>query len=337
MIEIANDLIWFPFHRFNQQQIAQGHVAAAFEHALTARVITLDDLSGRKIVFNSLSEGHGPTQAQSVLDSFVTFAWFQPQRAVFLNNVNDRYPADIKHVSWPWYMVDHTAWLTSFQSTVSQEVAAKDRDVIYLARRPSMLRETMLALLLDRFPRHRLIISYGSMCGYSWQGDLCGQSLPILIDGVSFGDRMIQQHRASDPEFFRSWINVVAESSNQEPDGSSWTSVFVTEKTMKCFAWRQIPVWWTVPGFVDAVRQMGFDVFDDIMDHHRYDTIIDPNARSHALVDTVAAAIDRIHTGTEDFRDRTIARLNNNHQQLQRLGRNRLAHWNHIIREIHAA
>ena len=49
-------------------------------------------------------------------------------------------------------------------------------------------------------------------------------------------------------------------------------------------AWYQFPIWYAVPGLVDQVRHMGFDVFDDVFDNHKYDEIQDPWVRMTQVV-----------------------------------------------------
>ena len=75
------------------------------------------------------------------------------------------------------------------------------------------------------------------------------------------------------------------ETSNQTDD-FSWRTRFLTEKTFKAFALRQIPIWVAVPGLVEEVRKLGFDLFEDIVDHS-YDQIQDPDQRRQKIVETV--------------------------------------------------
>jgi hypothetical protein len=45
----------------------------------------------------------------------------------------------------------------------------------------------------------------------------------------------------------------------------------------------QFPIWMAVPGLVAQIRNLGFDLFDDIIDHS-YDNIEDFDQRSDAVV-----------------------------------------------------
>jgi hypothetical protein len=49
-----------------------------------------------------------------------------------------------------------------------------------------------------------------------------------------------------------------------------------------------------VPGLVGNVRKLGFDLFDDIIDHS-YDSIQDQNLRIQAVIDFVSA-LDQLYS-----------------------------------------
>ena len=90
-------------------------------------------------------------------------------------------------------------------------------------------------------------------------------------------------------------INVVQESSFEIIRSKKYPSMyfgdlywssrpFFTEKTAKAFNSGQIPLFVTVNGYVNILKIMGFDVFDDIVDHS-YDTEIDTDKRILMVVD----------------------------------------------------
>ena len=54
--------------------------------------------------------------------------------------------------------------------------------------------------------------------------------------------------------------------------------IFPTEKSWKAFDKFHLPIFVSVPGFVDHIRSLGFDVFDDFIDHS-YDKITDDKRR----------------------------------------------------------
>jgi hypothetical protein len=61
---------------------------------------------------------------------------------------------------------------------------------------------------------------------------------------------------------------------------------FITEKSWKAIANCHLPIWVAQKGIVENFRQMGFDVFDDVIDH-RYDLISTPKERWAAAVDSL--------------------------------------------------
>ena len=87
-----------------------------------------------------------------------------------------------------------------------------------------------------------------------------------------------------------------------------WNTQFITEKTYKALSFRQLPVWCTVPGFVNRVRELGFDVFDDIIDHS-YDNVKDPEKR----INVIMKEIKRLLTlDTRQIRLNILDRLQKN-------------------------
>jgi hypothetical protein len=74
--------------------------------------------------------------------------------------------------------------------------------------------------------------------------------------------------------------------------------MFITEKTLKPYAMHQLPVFNTVKGHVKNLRDMGIDVFDDVVDHS-YDNIDHPIER----VQAVGAEIERLcNLGVDYFK-----------------------------------
>ena len=90
-------------------------------------------------------------------------------------------------------------------------------------------------------------------------------------------------------------INVVLETSFDRTLSEKYPSIylsdnnghgrpFITEKTLKAFNAGQIPLFVTVSGYVNILKIMGFDVFDDIIDHS-YDNEINPEKRIVMVAD----------------------------------------------------
>ncbi len=89
-------------------------------------------------------------------------------------------------------------------------------------------------------------------------------------------------------------VNIVSESSFEHLIGRNecWTRPMYTEKTSKCYLGYQFPVFFTTNGYVQYNRNLGFDVFDDIIDH-RYDNVQDPFRRIEMVADEVQRLVSR--------------------------------------------
>lgn len=183
------------------------------------------------------------------------------------------------------YMTVHL----DFTSRIIPDPSLKiDKKFLCLIRRPSSSR-AKIAARLENNPNVRL--SFGTSNIPSELDEykkLFKTSLPILIDGATPG---LEQHTHLDPIFYKSLFNIVVETSSQNDKGA-WSSIFITEKTFKAFAFRQVPIWFAVPGLVKTVKEMGFDIFEDIIDH-RYDNIQDEQER-HARVLAQIENLDRV-------------------------------------------
>lgn len=62
-----------------------------------------------------------------------------------------------------------------------------------------------------------------------------------------------------------------------------WNVNSITEKSIKPFAWGQVPLFNTIYDNIKYVRELGFDLFDDIIDHS-YDMIEDSIERIDAII-----------------------------------------------------
>lgn len=83
------------------------------------------------------------------------------------------------------------------------------------------------------------------------------------------------------PMYQQSFVEIVSESSFVPPN------FFVTEKTAHCFYGCNFPIILGGIGIVDHLRTIGFDMFDDVI-NHSYDQIANP-------FDRITAAIDNNH------------------------------------------
>lgn len=90
-------------------------------------------------------------------------------------------------------------------------------------------------------------------------------------------------------DFRNSYLNLVVESRLEDIG-------YLTEKVYKPLRTGQLFLIQGPPGTVRYLRSVGFDTYDDFIDHS-YDTITDWQQRS----DAVLSELDRIYAGIEDF------------------------------------
>lgn len=241
---------------------------------LSSNNLTIDDLKNSILLLDFLSEGHDPEVIEPLIDYLASLAGIDNIRVMFnaiINNDNLPYRARS-------FKTHFATWDGRFVNTGDQSVVILENKFLCLARRPTSERAKFVSQLLDTVPTIRA--SFGSgfpEWSLEFQQYFPGRTLPLLIDGDA---RNYVHNRASDI-FRTSLFNIVVETSNQL-DQNNWTSIFITEKTFKCFDLYQIPMWFTVPGTVSEVRKLGFDMFDDIIDHS-YDSIDNQDARRNAI------------------------------------------------------
>jgi len=84
------------------------------------------------------------------------------------------------------------------------------------------------------------------------------------------------------PAFFDSYVHLVSETTIKD-------KIFITEKTWQTVMAGQLFVVWGNSGIVSHLRDLGVDVFDDIIDH-AYDAISDARQRLHGI----HAELDRL-------------------------------------------
>lgn len=113
--------------------------------------------------------------------------------------------------------------------------------------------------------------------------------LPLSLD--VFGDIDKCLPNDLNPDIYgKTLINLVSETFYFENDNNFVSEMFITEKTYKVFTSYQIPVIIGPRGIVNRLRNYGFDMFDDIVDHS-YDDL-DDKSRVLAAVDTLKTIIE---------------------------------------------
>jgi hypothetical protein len=148
--------------------------------------------------------------------------------------------------------------------------------------------------ILDRGIEHLGRLSMGSGYytrpeehDYSILPEKYRDKFPMYIDGLILGQ---EQYRGEPPEISHAFANIVHETSFDESYSYMtfhtivWHQPFITEKSIKPFVWGQIPIFVTCKNHDVYMREFGFDLFDDIVDHS-YNQEPDPAKRIILAVD----------------------------------------------------
>lgn len=175
------------------------------------------------------------------------------------------------------------SWYDILQEyNIDWESMEVDKHLVALARRPTVFRAEFMKLLLDTLPTYTRA-SFGNLDRPDRYYDqyrklMDPHPIPILLDGNQHNMVSAVQSPKQDL-VYKSLVNVALE--------TSVNFLYVTEKTYKAFAWYQIPVCFASVGHIAKLRELGFDVFDDLLDGHPYDTETNLHLRKLKLISTL--------------------------------------------------
>lgn len=322
---VAHGVVWFNIRPYNRDNIVRGQ----FLQDLHASIHTVpqDSLMTLPLVFDSRHEGHGQREYALILDALKNESWFDTNRCFWVNNVFG--DEDSHVISIPWQMTNHTNFF-NFVKEIDRDwsTLVREKKFVCLMRRQSPSRTQLAIQIIKRFNADDYVLSCSSMI-FQQQFDYANNvRFPILIDGRVDQNK---QHQLNVPAVFDCLINAVVETSNQRDaeQHAVWNSLFITEKTFKAFAWRQLPIWFAVPGTVQKIRSVGFDVFDDVFDNHCYDTIQDQDQRFQKVFEILDQAL-KLDYDIAKF----IPRFQHNYQVLDNLDHNPMRSDQYIAKII---
>ena len=146
---------------------------------------------------------------------------------------------------------------------------------------------------------------------------------PILIDRSEVSWH--EQRNINFPELSNALYNVICETAYESESGVTQLTHHhrpgMTEKSYKCFALFQIPVWLASYRAVACYRELGFDVFDDIIDHS-YDLESDPVKRISRVADEIQRICDQSHTQLLEIKNQLLPRFEHNWTRLRHYAHN---------------
>jgi hypothetical protein len=136
--------------------------------------------------------------------------------------------------------------------------------------------------------------------------------LPIKVENES-GKRPNLELKS----FYRKILNLITEnvSGYDESDNKKYKTITFTEKVWVPFKTHQIPVLISLPNSLDKLRELGFDLFDDFVDHS-YDKESDHNKR----IKLAFKEIQRLSKlNCVDFYNKNKIRFIKNHNNIYKL------------------
>lgn len=281
-------LYYGALHMAKQDLHSPGYVERTIAKDCIDSSIHPKEFAESKIVLIFLAEGHEEKDIKPVVD---IFQHTHPSRFMVLFNT----VVDTKQLHY--HALSVSDWLIKGNQSVDSSnnfdfdfdsVKAIEKKFLCLLRRPSVTRAKLAAFLLDNVGLDNVLLSFATQSQYcykEYQKYFSNYQLPILVDGFVANDRMCYDHTYK-PQFYSCTFNIVAESSSQTDD-CVYNSIFLTEKTWKSVMQHQVPIWYGVPGLAQEMRRLGFDVFDDIVENHKYDVVQDEATRYGMVFDLI--------------------------------------------------
>jgi hypothetical protein len=326
--QVADDILHYGALHFASDYLSsQDSVAKIVNRDLIDSGVDISNLSNYRVILDFRGEGQDDTDIVNIIAYLRSIP--VKQVAAIFNSVVDVKQLDYPAVSVSNYMVNSAGWFDELcQYSMQWDT---DCDFLCLMRRPSSSRAQLASRLIKSDLDVRL--SFGGMCESSELTEyrpMFTQPLPLILDGPLFRNRADNREHCVVSHLLRQCaVNIVAESSAQNED-NVWRSCFVTEKTFKAFGMLQLPIWWAVPGLVSQVRNMGFDVFDDIIDHG-YDSIVDQSQRLDAVIEQLNK-LSKLDLG--GLRLQQKSRLLSNWQLLDQMIKQQQSQSNTVLEQL---
>ena len=179
------------------------------------------------------------------------------------------------------------------QQKIDWENIALTKHCVVLSRRPTLFRAKLVKSLLELYPKH-VMASFGvrtttdTVTYPFFKEYLKPMEYPLSLDSSSIDETL--NHTVPGDVIFQALAQVIPETTQYGE------SPFVTEKSFKVFAWHQLPIWYTSTGHVQIMRELGFDVFDDIFDGHQYDSAISEEEHFKSVMATIRNFIKKYPT-----------------------------------------
>ena len=214
-----------------------------------------------------------------------------------------------------------------FVTTIDEHAVLNQNSITHhyamLARVPKTHRVKAAVELLERG-----LDTYGKMsCGSGEYGELTRDQyhkhvpekwqnlFPMLLDGFIMNADVRQYNGPLQlTEINGAFFQIIPETAH-EWDTHGWLMPFLTEKSAKCFLLKQVPIWISSVGQAKMAKDLGFDLFDDLVDH-AYDTVVNPTVRLDMVMDQVERLCNIPLPQLIEYRADNANRFDNNYQLL---------------------
>ena len=293
-LRIKNNIIWYDIWKnIDTSDVRNDKIEPYLLEDLTAVGLDIRHISNFSWIINSGWEGYNSKDVEHFRKLLLHYGLRKTNFGALFVTYEDTAKLPYPAVCLPDRMVLHANWYRSLQKQkIDWTTLPMTALFTVLMRRASISRCHLAKRILEQYDPSSIIISLGINPGKDAQeySDIISpHQYPLVVDKaeVPWPEDNIHLHDS----FYRSPLNVVVESSH-ETDHNVWRGIFITEKTYKALSWYQFPIWYAVPGLVQKVREQGFDVFDDIIDHG-YDNEFNPWVRMVAVVEQLKKIVDK--------------------------------------------
>ena len=151
---------------------------------------------------------------------------------------------------------------------------------------------------------------------YSFLPEKYLNKFPMFIDGLILGQ---EQYKGISPDIHGAFVNIVHETSFDESysymtfHNIIWHQPCITEKSIKPMAWGQIPIFIACKNHDSYMREFGFDLFDDIIDHS-YNQELDPEKRIILAINSLEKLCSKPIEYWQQFKAENIQRFVKNRE-----------------------
>ena len=274
------------------------------------QILTLIQQNKCKLYFDAFFEGYAKPIDLNIMYKLIEHYGFSPTNFVYVTSalnakrINEAYcqtnniPAPLTVLEIPVF--DHIFKRYAFDAPAfTNENAPIRKKFICLNQRPRLHRYLLASMILTSKELRTEFYYSLTAPDQPWrQGQISNLGItkedfeyvdsitPTLKLDVCPANTFDAANSGIDNFLRTSMFNVVTETHFLEALSIGLPTLFFTEKIFKPFWYKQIPIVVGGPLMVAGLRERGFDVFDDIVDH-TYDLELDPFVRLLKVVEEI--------------------------------------------------